>query len=141
MSLIKFEIVTPERVLTKEMVKSITTPTKEGIITILPRHIPLVGILVPGIIEYKKENDEMGMMSVSGGFVEVLRDKVVILADTAERADEIDLKRAEEARKKAEDAKERAENQSDVDFAGITAQLEKELARVKLAKKWRKFKR
>ena len=141
MSLIKFEIVTPERVLSKEMVKSITTPTKEGIITILPRHIPLVGILVPGIIEYKRENDEIGIMAVSGGFVEVLRDKVVILADTAERADEIDLKRAEEARKKAEDAKERAENQSDVDFAGITAQLEKELARVKVAKKWRKFRR
>ncbi len=141
MSLIKFEIVTPERVLTKEMVKSITTPTQEGIITVLPKHVPLVGVLVPGIIEYKKENDEIGMMSVSGGFIEVLRDKVIILADTAERADEIDLARAEEARKKAEDAKQRAENQSDVDFAGITAQLEKELARVKVVKKWRKFRR
>lgn len=141
MSLIKFEIVTPERVLSKEMVKSITTPTQEGIITVLPKHVPLVGILVPGIIEYKKENDEIGMMSVSGGFIEVLRDKVVILADTAERADEIDLARAEEARKKAEDAKQRAENQSDVDFAGITAQLEKELARIKVVKKWRKFRR
>ena len=141
MSLIKFEIVTPEKVLTKEMVKSITTPTREGIITVLPRHIPLVGILVPGIIEYKKENDEIGMMSVSGGFIEVLRDKVVILADTAERAEEIDLERAEEARKKAEKIKEKAEDQSDVDFAGITAQLEKELARVKVAKKWRNIRR
>jgi len=141
MSLIKFEIVTPERILTKEMVKSITTPTREGIITVLPRHIPLISILVPGIIEYRKENDEIGMMAVSGGFIEVLRDKVVILADTAERADEIDLVRAEEARKKAEEAKQRAENQSDVDFAGITAQLEKELARVKVAKKWRNLKR
>ncbi len=140
MNLIKFEIVTPEKVLTKEMVKSITTPTKEGVITILPRHIPLVGILVPGIIEYKKENDEIEMMAVSSGFIEVLKDKVVILADTAERADEIDLARAEEARQKAEAAKERAENESDVDFAGITAQLEKELARIKVAQKWRNLK-
>ncbi|MCD4705231.1 ATP synthase F1 subunit epsilon [bacterium] len=141
MKLIKFEIVTPEKIILKEMIQSLTVPTKEGVITVLPKHIPLIGILVPGVAHIKKEDDTLEIFSVSSGFIEVLRDKIVILADTAERADEIDADRAEEARAKAEEAKQRAENESDVDFAAIQANLEKELARVKAAQKWRNLKR
>jgi F-type H+-transporting ATPase subunit epsilon len=137
MKLIKFEIVTPEKVVLKEKVQSVTVPTQEGIITILPQHIPLVGILIPGVGHVRKEDGELEIFTVSSGFIEVLKHKVVILADTAERALDIDIQRAEEAKQRAEEAKQRAENESNVDFAAVTAQLEKELARVKAAQKWR----
>ncbi|MDD3284310.1 MAG: ATP synthase F1 subunit epsilon [Patescibacteria group bacterium] len=138
MSLIKFEIVTPERVVLKETIKSITVPTKKGIITILPRHIPLVGILVPGVAEIKKENGEIEVFAVSSGFIEVQRDKVIMLADTAELAKEIDIERA---KKRAEEVKKEIENKDDVDFAGVQAYIEKELARVKAANRWRDIKK
>lgn len=141
MKLIKFEIVTPEKVVLKETIQSLTIPTKEGIITVLPKHVPLVGILVPGVAHIKKEDGKIEIFSVSSGFIEVLRDKIVILADTAEKAEEIDIDRAEEARKKAEETKQKAENEADVDFANIQANLEKELARVKAAKKWKNIRK
>lgn len=141
MKLIKFEIVTPEKVVLKKMVQSVTVPTKEGIITVLPRHTPLVGILVPGVGHVRKEDGELEIFTVSNGFIEVLKNKVVLLADTAERAEEIDITRAEEAKKRAEEAKKRTENESNVDFAAMQANIEKELARVKAAKKWRDIKK
>ena len=94
---IKFEIVTPERVVLKEEILQITVPTKMGEITVLPDHIPLVSSLLPGVVHVKKKDGQDEIMSISGGFLEVLKDKVVILADTAERAEELDLDRAEEA--------------------------------------------
>lgn len=136
---IKFEIVTPERVVLKEEVLQVTVPTRNGEITVLPNHIPLVASLQPGIIEVKTKIGETEIMSVSGGFIEVLKDKVVILADTAERAHEIDEKRAEEARERAEKIKKEAIHRDDVDFAGMTALIEKELARTRAAKRWKKL--
>lgn len=84
--IIKFEIVTPERTVLKQDILQVTLPTQSGEITILPDHIPLVSILKPGVLKIKTADQETEIMSVSGGFIEVLRDKVVILADTAERA-------------------------------------------------------
>ncbi|MEA2088412.1 MAG: F0F1 ATP synthase subunit epsilon [Patescibacteria group bacterium] len=133
MKTIKFEIVTPEKTVLKEEINQITIPTKDGEITVLPNHIPLVSILVPGEIIIKKGNEEFSM-SVSGGFVEVLVDKVVILADTAERAEEIDEKRAEEARKRAEKIKKEKTVDSR-EFAALSTKIEKELARIKVARK------
>ena len=103
--IIKFEIVTPERVVLKEQVVQITVPTKQGEITVLPNHIPLVASLMPGVIETIKENGNREIMSVSGGFIEVLKNKVVILADTAERAEEINIDRVDEARKNPDEIK------------------------------------
>lgn len=137
---IKFEIVTPERVVLKDFVTQITVPTKDGEITVLPNHIPLVATLKPGVIEVKMENGGFEVMSVSGGFIEVLKDKVVILADTAERAHEIDEARAEEARKRAEDLKTQAIHKDDVDYTALSALIEKEFARTRAAKRWRKIK-
>ncbi|MDD5031445.1 MAG: ATP synthase F1 subunit epsilon [Patescibacteria group bacterium] len=138
---IKFEVVTPERVVLKENIHQVTVPTRSGEITVLPNHTPLISILKPGVIELKKENGEVEIMSVSGGFIEVLKNKVVILADTAERAEELDLKRAEEARIRAEKIKEETRHEDAESFAAITAQLEKELARTKAVRRWKNLKR
>src|SRR3989338_7233967 len=98
--IIKLEVVTPNRVVLKEYVLQVTVPTKAGEITVLPEHIPLLSILKPGIIEMKNKDGEKEVIAVSGGFIDVLKNKIVILADTAERAQEIDLEKAEEARKR-----------------------------------------
>ena len=138
---IKFEVVTPEKVVLKKQVLQVTVPTEDGEITVLPEHIPLMSILKPGVIEMKLEEGELEVMSVSGGFIEVMRDKIVILADTAERADELDEARIEEARARAEARKKELENVDDVQFANIAVQLEKEMARLKALTRWRRLKK
>ena len=138
--LIKFEIVTPERVVLKEEITQITVPTKMGEITVLPNHIPLVSSLLPGVVHVKKRNGEDEIISVSGGFLEVLKDKVVILADTAERAVELDLTQTEEAYRRAAEMKEKARRGENVDFVEVNAAIERELARTKAVKRWRKIK-
>ncbi|MFA5644146.1 MAG: F0F1 ATP synthase subunit epsilon [Patescibacteria group bacterium] len=137
---IKFEIVTPERVVVKEEVFQVTVPTVEGEITILPKHSPLVSILKPGVLELKKDDGSIEIISVSGGFVEVLLNKIIILADTAERAEEINLDRAEEARKRAEESLKNIRNIDATQFANISAMIEKELARTRSVKRWRSLK-
>lgn len=136
---IKFEIVTPERIVLKEQVLQITVPTREGEITVLPGHIPLVAVLVPGVAEVKRPGGAIEIIAVSGGFIEVSRDKVVILADTAERAEEIDVDRAEEARKRAEDIKKNAEKYDRVGFTEMSALIAKELARTRAFNKWKRI--
>jgi F-type H+-transporting ATPase subunit epsilon len=137
---IKFEIVTPERVVLKEEILQITVPTKMGEITVLPDHIPLVASLQPGVVHVKTRNGTDEIMSVSGGFLEVLKDKVVILADTAERAEELDLTKVEAAHKRAEELKAKARQGEEVNFAEVNAAIERELARSKAVKRWRKMK-
>lgn len=112
--------------------------TKQGEITILPNHIPLVGLLVPGELRYKKNGEEKSI-AISTGFIEVRpKSEVVILADTAEHAAEIDLARAEEARSKAAALMSEARNREDVDFAALAAVMERELARLRVGNKYRK---
>jgi F-type H+-transporting ATPase subunit epsilon len=134
---IKFEIVTPERTVLKNTVDQITLPTKSGEITVLPGHVPLVSMLSPGEIIIKKEGEDISM-AVSGGFVEVMVNKVVILADTAERADEIDPERAEEAKRRAEKLKEQKTGDNR-EFAALSSRIEKELARIKVARKHKRI--
>lgn len=137
---IKFEIVTPERVVLKQEILQITVPTTSGEITILPDHIPLVSVLQPGVIEVKRTDNIVEIMSVSGGFIEVMKDKIVILADTAERAEELDETRIKEAQARAEELKKTAKNRDDVEFTEVAARLEKELARLRAVNKWRRLK-
>ncbi|KKQ54053.1 MAG: ATP synthase epsilon chain [Candidatus Falkowbacteria bacterium GW2011_GWC2_38_22] len=125
----------------KEMIYQVTVPTKEGEITIMPKHMPLVAILVPGVIEIKKENGEVEIASVSGGFIEVLRNKVVLLADTAERAMDIDEKRAEEARIRATDNLKNIRQFDAEEYASISGAIAKELARTKAVIKWKKIRK
>ena len=135
---IHFEIVTPEKVVLKQEVLQLTVPTKMGEITILPNHIPLISALQSGVIEIIKSDNKVDTMAISGGFIEVLPTKVVILADTAERAADIDEARAEEARKKAENTMK--EKKEDVDFAAVTAKIEKEFARIRAVKRYKRHK-
>lgn len=133
MEKINFKIATPERVVFKDEVDSVTLPTRLGEITILPKHIPLIAIITPGEIVVRKDGVESSM-AVSGGFIEVLSTKVVALADSAERSEEIDVARAEAAVKRA--GALHAQKATDaVEFAKISALIEKELARVKVGRK------
>jgi F-type H+-transporting ATPase subunit epsilon len=139
---IKFEIVTPERVVWRREVSQLTVPTTTGEITVLPNHVPLVSILQPGVISFKDiTSQEVEIVAVSNGFIEVMKDKVVILADTAERAEELDESRIKEAQIRAEERRHQAQTADSVQFADISAQIEKQLAREKALNRWRKLKK
>ena len=130
---LKFEIITPERVVLKDEVDQITIPTAEGEITVLPNHIPLIAVLRPGEIVAKKGKEEIAM-ACSGGFIEVTGDKVLILADTAEKAEELVEAEIEKARERAEKILE--EKHVDAEkYADAAGALERELARLKVARK------
>ncbi len=102
METIRLEIVTPERLALSEDVRWVTLPGASGSMTILPRHAPLLTILQPGELVIGYPGGEEVYYAVGGGVAEVRPDKVVVLADAAEREDEIDIARAEAARQRAE---------------------------------------
>jgi len=131
---IRFKIVTPERTVYENEIDQVTLPTQEGEITVLPEHIPLISVLAPGELLVKRENEEIAM-AVSGGMIEVRKNEMTILADTAERAEEIDLQRAEEARKKAEQLKDEKIRLDETEYAAAAALLERNLARIRVARK------
>lgn len=133
---INLRILTPERVLYDGDVEQVTIPTQSGEITVLPHHIPLVGLLKPGELVLKRQGDMLPMV-VSSGMLHVGTDEVIILADTAERVEEIIEERAEEARKRAEELlKEQVFDTAE--YATIAAKLEKELARLHVVRKHRR---
>lgn len=134
--MIKFKVVTPERTVIEEEVYQATLPVVHGEVTILPEHMPYIGALSAGeIILRKEQGGEEISLATSGGFVEFHDNTLSILADTAERAEEIDLARAEEARKRAEELKKERVSMDDEEYARTAAALEKELARVKVARR------
>jgi len=137
MNNISFKIITPEKLVYEDSVSQVTLPTASGQITVLEDHIPLVSILSVGELYTKKENGEEVFLSVAGGFVKIANNQVSVLADTAERAEDIDLEKAQEAKQKAEEALEKARNEEDVDYTALMAKIEKELARVKVARKYK----
>lgn len=98
---LRVQIVTAEReVFAEEAVDMVVAPGAEGVVGILPRHAPLLTTLLPGIVRIKRGGSEEAL-AVGGGFLQVARDQVLILADTAERASEVDEARAEEGRRRA----------------------------------------
>lgn len=134
---LRFELTTPERIVLKDEFDSATIPTLDGEITVLPGHIPLVSSLAPGMITVRKDGDE-SYLAVSGGFIEVQPGSaVIILADTAERADELDLQKVEEARERARSLLLEKRQIDDVSSAAAVAALERELARIKVIHKRR----
>jgi F-type H+-transporting ATPase subunit epsilon len=124
------EIVTAERVVLSDEVDQVNVPTKDGRVGILPRHAPLLTILDIGELDIIK-GDVRTPFAVTGGFMEVLPNRVTILADAAERADEIDEARAEEARRRAEE--QIAQRRSDQDMALAEAELRRAIIRLKVA--------
>lgn len=137
---IKFKIATPEKVVYQAEVDQITLPTKMGEITVLPNHLPLVSSLMAGEILIKSGKEELPL-AVSGGFVEFAENQMTILADTAERAEEIDEQRAEAGRQKAKDLLERKVSAEQVDFTALASKMEKELARLKVARKYKSIRK
>ena len=133
---IKFKIATPEKIVYEDEIDQVTLPTRLGEITVLPNHIPIVSSLAPGEILIKKDGLEVPM-STSGGFVELADNQISILADTAERAEEIDETRAEEARQRVKELMENKQDMAEVDFTALYAKMEKELARLKVARKYK----
>jgi F-type H+-transporting ATPase subunit epsilon len=127
---IHLEIVTAERVVLSDEVDQVNVPTKDGRVGILPRHAPLLTILDIGELDIIK-GDVRTPFAVTGGFMEVLPNRVTILADSAERADEIDEARAEEARRRAEE--QLAQRRSDQDMALAEAELRRAIIRLKVA--------
>ncbi len=136
---LKFQIITPERVIFSDEIDQVTMNTKEGEITILPHHIPLVSILEPGELTCKK-NDQEFSMAVSGGFAEIRSDNsIVILADAAERAEEINIDEAEAAKELALKTMNEERKLDGVEYAALQATLNRALLRLKVGNKYRKI--
>lgn len=138
---LQLKIVTPEKLILEELVDSVTLPTTEGEITILPNHIPLIGGLASGDIVARKNGEDIPMALV-GGFVEVKNNKdgvteITILADFAEHIGLITDEEIEKSKQKAQELKKLAENKEIVDYEHFATELERSLTRVKVADKWK----
>jgi F-type H+-transporting ATPase subunit epsilon len=113
---LQLEIVTPERLVEKDTVSEVQIPGKDGYLGVLPGHAPLITELGVGEIRYRGDGMEY-RLAVAWGFAEVLPNKVTILAETAERANEIDLPRAQKARQAAEARLHNANEEEETDKA------------------------
>jgi F-type H+-transporting ATPase subunit epsilon len=131
----KLEIVTAERMVFSDDVTALIAWGVEGQLGILPHHAPLMTMLQPGDLMIRKGREEE-YLAISGGFLEVRPDKVIILADACERADEIDVARAEEAKKRAQETMKAAP--LTVDAASAEAALRRSIARLKVAERRRR---
>ena len=132
---LKFEIVTAERVVYSDDVDIVVAPGIQGQMGILPSHAPLLTTLQPGELVVRKDGEETAMF-VSGGFLEVMHDRVTVLADVAERAEEIDVARAAEAKSRAEERLK--EHIPEMDLTRAEAALKRSLIRLKIAERRRK---
>jgi F-type H+-transporting ATPase subunit epsilon len=130
---IQLEIVTPERLAYSDMVDSVQLPGSEGELGVLPHHAPLISLLGIGELRIRKGGAEESF-AIVGGFLQVLPDKVVVLAETADMASEIDLERAQEARRNAEKALETGFHEG-ADLSTARAALQQALLRERLAQR------
>jgi F-type H+-transporting ATPase subunit epsilon len=130
---IQLEIVTPERLVYEDEVESVNVPGVEGELGILPHHAPLVSTLGYGELRIRKGGAEESF-AIVGGFVQVRPDKVVVMAETADLASEIDLERAQEARREAERALETGYTEG-ADLSAARAALQQALMRIRVAER------
>lgn len=138
MATMKLDIVTAERVVFSDDVDSVLAPGVEGQLGILPHHAPLMSMLQPGELVVKKGGEEFSL-AVTGGFLEVRPDRVVVLADAAERAEEIDIARAEAAKLRAQERLHK--HATDVDVTRAEASLRRAIARIQVAERTKKRRR
>jgi len=126
----RLDIVTPEKVVFSEEVEFVVAPGVEGELGILPEHAPLVSALKIGVLRVQQDGKTF-KVAVTGGFIEVKNSRIVVLADAAEREDQIDTERAEAAKQRAE---QRLANRSaGVDVARAELALQRSMARLKAA--------
>ena len=132
-------IVTPEKVFFEAEIKSLVVPGTEGYLGILSNHAPLITALKPGRIEFRDENDKVVLMAVSGGFLEVSNNKATILADAVERADEIDIDRAQQAYEREKKRLISAgSGETNIELPSINEALERAKNRIKVYKEAQK---
>jgi F-type H+-transporting ATPase subunit epsilon len=135
MATLKLEVITAERQVFSDEVNTVVAPGVDGELGILPHHAPLITMLKPGELLIRKDGQETYLF-VSGGFLEVRPDKIIILADACERCEEIDIERAEAAKQRAE---ERLKTHiPEVDMARAQAALLRSLVRLKVAERIRR---
>ncbi len=133
---IELVIVTPERQLLRQTVVEVTLPGGDGCLGVLPGHAPLITELGIGELTYRvKGAGEDGRLAIITGFAEVLGDRVTVLAETAERPEEIDVARAEEAKKRAEQRLASASSDPSVDWGRAAVALQRSLIRIQVARK------
>jgi F-type H+-transporting ATPase subunit epsilon len=130
---LRLEIVTPEKLAYEDEVESVVLPGSEGELGVLPHHAPLVSTLGAGELRLRKGGQEESF-AIVGGFLQVLPDKVVVMAETADMASEIDLEKAQEARRKAEQALEGGFVEG-ADLAAARASLQAALIRIRVAER------
>lgn len=129
------EIITPTKVVFKDDVNEVIIPTINGEIAILPKHVNLLSQIAPGEIIIKKNGKEF-FLAITGGYLDVANDNISILADYAVRSEDIEIAKAEEARKRAE--KVMAEKTGQEDFAKIESQLRRSILELKVANRRRR---
>jgi F-type H+-transporting ATPase subunit epsilon len=127
-STIRLELVTPERLLLSEDVDEVIAPGYEGEFGVLPEHTQYLSILNIGVLRYRKGGQEH-RVALGGGFAEVTPERVVVMAETAERAEEIDLERARRARERAEAALKTL-SMDDESYGKATAALQRAMVRM-----------
>src|SRR6201998_4156205 len=133
---IELIVVTPERQLLQETVMEVTIPGLDGALGILPGNAPLMTELGIGELNYRTANSAQPLsVAVIRGFAEVLPDRVTLLAETAERAEEIDLQRAEAAKARAE--KRLGSNDTNIDWERAPGALRRAIIRIQVARKYR----
>jgi len=130
---IRLEVVTPDREVVNEMAQIVMAPGSSGEFGVLSGHTPFMTSLKTGAIHYRDESSKDRYVFVSGGFAEALPDKVTVLAESAEKMEDIDPERAKEAMQRAEKrlADDRAKEK--VDIARAKAALERAVVRIKIA--------
>lgn len=134
MNLLRLKIVTPEKLVFEEgELNSVSVPTKMGEITILPKHIPLVANITEGEIVARKEGKVYSLVTTKGFLKLNTKGEILILADYAQRAEDIEIAKVEEAKKKAEEALK--EKKSEKEFIIAEAELRKTLLELKVAQK------
>lgn len=139
MSKLTYKILTPERLVMEGEAVSVSVMTENGEITVLPGHIPLATLLKAGEMRVRDAQGNEEYLAVSTGLFEVKEhNEIVVLADTAERSDELELSVIEQAKKRAEDALHDARNRETISLVDAAALLERELARYRVALKGKK---
>ncbi len=131
------EVLSPEGEIYKDYVDEVILPTSQGEISVLPNHEPIFTKLNDGEIIIKKQQNEH-YVAITGGFLEINKNKVNILADYAVRSDKIEAKKAEEAKKKAEELMSKKEKLSEVDFALAEKDFRRSILELKISEKMRK---
>lgn len=129
------EIITPQKVVFKDEVEELIVPTTSGEIGVLPNHVPLLSQISEGELTIRQKNKEHSL-AISGGFLEVGANKTTILADYAIKSEDIEIAKAEEAKKRAQKVME--EKVSERDFAEAEAQLRRSLLELKVAQRRRR---